>query len=83
MPKSKYADRLPRAGKRLKRYDAGEPVRGSRSQVELAGTYSADQLEFLKAMQSFKERVHRFPTWSEVLAVLKALGYRKIADERP
>ena len=40
--------------------------------------YTPDEIEFLKAMEQYK-REHRrpFPKWSEVLAVLRSLGYRK------
>src|SRR4051812_43697372 len=40
--------------------------------------YSAAELEFLKAIESYKHRSGRmFPTWCEVLEVLGSLGYRK------
>lgn len=40
--------------------------------------YDADELEFLKAMDRYKRVNNRpFPTWSEVLGVLKGLGWRK------
>jgi len=40
--------------------------------------YSTDEVEFMQAIQAFKQRSGRpFPTWSEVLAVAKSLGYRK------
>lgn len=40
--------------------------------------YSADEWEFMQAMQEYKQRSGRnFPTWSEVLEVLRALGYAK------
>ena len=41
--------------------------------------YDADEIEFLKAMERY-QRLHkrRYPTWREVLFVLKSLGYRKI-----
>jgi hypothetical protein len=40
--------------------------------------YSAAELEFIQAMHAYKQRSGRmFPTWSEVLEVLKDLGYRK------
>lgn len=43
-------------------------------------TYSAEECEFLKAVQFYKERYRRpHPTWSEVLQIAKALGYRKLA----
>lgn len=40
--------------------------------------YSASELEFMKAMQEYKVRSGRmFPTWSEVLEVVRDLGYAK------
>lgn len=40
--------------------------------------YSEPELEFMQAMQDYKLRSGRmFPTWSEVLEVLKSLGYEK------
>lgn len=40
--------------------------------------YSAAEMEFMQAMQEYKVHSGRmFPTWSEVLEVLKALGYAK------
>ncbi len=43
--------------------------------------YSADEWEFMQAMQEYKHRSGRnFPTWSEVLEVLRALGYAKPFD---
>lgn len=42
--------------------------------------YSEAELEFMRAMQDYKQRSGRmFPTWSEVLEVLRALGYEKTA----
>ena len=41
-----------------------------------------DQLEFALAMERYMRRWHRpEPSWHEVLAVLRALGYRKPAVE--
>ena len=38
----------------------------------------ADTLEFINAINAFKARVGRpFPTWSEVLTILRELGYEK------
>ncbi len=38
--------------------------------------YSADELEFMTAMQEFKVRTAKaFPTYAEVLAVARSLGY--------
>jgi hypothetical protein len=40
--------------------------------------YSAAELEFMQAMQAYKQASGRmFPTWSEVLEVLRSLGYQK------
>jgi hypothetical protein len=40
--------------------------------------YSTAELEFMQAMQAYKKSSGRmFPTWSEVLEVLRALGYEK------
>ncbi|GBD37244.1 hypothetical protein HRbin36_02374 [bacterium HR36] len=46
--------------------------------------YTAEEIEFMRAMDHYK-RVNRrpFPTWSEVLEVLLALGYRKVAPPSP
>jgi hypothetical protein len=42
--------------------------------------YTNDEIEFMKAMDQYKRDNRRpFPTWSEVLEVLRALGYRKSA----
>ena len=45
------------------------------------GEMTEEQFEFLMAINEYK-RVNRrpFPSWSEVLDVMKALGYRKVAD---
>jgi hypothetical protein len=43
--------------------------------------YSVDEIEFMKAMDQYKRDNRRpFPTWSEVLEVLRALGYRRVAE---
>jgi hypothetical protein len=43
--------------------------------------YSLAEMEFMQAMHDYKQRSGRmFPTWSEVLEVLKALGYEKTAE---
>ena len=46
--------------------------------------YSEDETEFMKAIEQYKRENRRpFPTWSEVLEILRALGYRKVADPGP
>jgi hypothetical protein len=43
--------------------------------------YSDEEILFMKAMDQYKRDNRRpFPTWSEVLEVLHALGYRKVAE---
>ena len=45
------------------------------------GQMSDDQFEFLMAIDEYKRKNSRpFPTWTEVLDVIKALGYRKVAE---
>jgi len=42
---------------------------------------SDEQFEFLMAIDEYKRKNKRpFPTWTEVLEVIKALGYRKVAE---
>ena len=41
-------------------------------------TYTTDELEFMDAMHRYKMSSGRmFPTWSEVLEVVKDLGYHR------
>lgn len=43
--------------------------------------YSDDETEFMKAMDRYKRDNRRpFPTWSEVLEVLRSMGYRRVAE---
>ncbi len=43
--------------------------------------YNDEEITFMKAMDQYKRDNRRpFPTWSEVLEVLYALGYRKVAE---
>ena len=45
------------------------------------GQMSEEQFEFLMAIDEYKRKNSRpFPTWTEVLEVIKALGYRKVAE---
>ena len=46
--------------------------------------YENDDIQFMTAMDQYKRDNRRqFPTWSEVLEVLIALGYRKVAKPTP
>jgi hypothetical protein len=43
--------------------------------------YSDEEIDFMKSMDQYKRDNRRpFPTWSEVLEVLRSLGYRKVAE---
>ena len=45
------------------------------------GQMSDEQFEFLLAIDEYKRKnSKRFPTWTEVFEVIKALGYRKVAE---
>ena len=49
--------------------------------VNLSDTgYSTEELEFLKAVDCY-QRQHgvRQPDWTEILQLVKSLGYRKVA----
>jgi hypothetical protein len=58
-------------------------VRNLRRQIDPATCerdYSEEEIEFMLAMHDYKQQHRRpFPTLSEVLDVLKTLGYRKSA----
>lgn len=46
--------------------------------------YSDDEIEFMRSMDLYKRHNRRpFPTWSEVLEVLRSLGYRKTEPPTP
>ena len=46
--------------------------------------YTSDEIEFMGAMEQYKRRSGRmFPTCSEVLEVLKSLGYEKRPKSEP
>lgn len=43
--------------------------------------YSEDELEFMRAVDEYKRKNRRmFPTCSELLEVLRGLGYQKVAE---
>lgn len=48
------------------------------------GQMSDEQFEFLMAIEEYKKKNTKpFPTWTEVLEVITALGYRKVAEPQP
>ncbi|MGB1926251.1 MAG: hypothetical protein ACPHL6_06955 [Rubripirellula sp.] len=45
--------------------------------------YSGDEIEFMRAMDDYKRDSGRmFPTCSEVLEVIRSLGYLRLSDEQ-
>jgi hypothetical protein len=47
------------------------------------GEMTEDQFEFVMAIHEYKNVNRRpFPTWTEILDVMKALGYRKVAKRQ-
>ena len=45
------------------------------------GEMTDEQFDFIKAIDEYKSINKRpFPTWTEVLDVIKALGYRKVTE---
>lgn len=48
------------------------------------GQMSDEQFEFVMAIDEYKRANARpFPTWTEVLEIIKALGYRRVAEPQP
>lgn len=44
--------------------------------------YNDEEIEFMTEMDDYKRRSGRqFPTWSEVLEVIRSIGYRKVAEK--
>jgi len=42
------------------------------------GELTVEEIEFVRAVDQYKRKFNRpFPTWSEILAILKELGYTK------
>ncbi|MBX6315218.1 MAG: hypothetical protein IRY99_20255 [Isosphaeraceae bacterium] len=78
---SAWTDR--RASAQASRAAQARQVSGRRRFVDPATCdrdYTAAELEFMQAMQEYKAKSGRmFPTWSEVLEVLRGLGYEKVA----
>ena len=53
---------------------------GMRSPITAEVDYTDEEREFMVAIENYKrERKRPFPTWREVLAVAKSLGYRLVA----
>src|SRR6188472_2802686 len=88
-----FADRrkrnIPVATDRRRAQNAAEKRKNSERRRLIDPTtcerdYNDDETEFMKAMDRYKRENRRpFPTWSEVLEVLRALGYRRVAEPGP
>ncbi|OQA00363.1 MAG: hypothetical protein BWY69_01744 [Planctomycetes bacterium ADurb.Bin401] len=45
------------------------------------GQMTDEQFEFIMAVDQYKKQNNKpFPSWTEILEVLKAIGYRKVAE---
>ena len=74
-PRTAQAKRTGQAGKQSGRKRFVDPTTRERD-------YAAAELEFMNAMQKYKHLSGRmFPTWSEVLEVLRDLGYEKATGD--
>ena len=49
--------------------------------THIGSEYTPEQLEFLKAIDALK-RGRPFPTWIEVLNLLKSMGYKRPAGKK-
>ena len=60
----------------------GPGIRRSQERISAEeGNMTDEQFEFLMAIDQYRRKNKRsFPTWTEVLEVVKALGYRKVAE---
>lgn len=48
------------------------------------GQMNDEQFEFIKAIEEYKKVNKRpFPTFTEILEIARALGYRKVAEPQP
>ncbi|MCE5185222.1 MAG: hypothetical protein LLF76_03755 [Planctomycetaceae bacterium] len=55
--------------------------RSEERRIAEEGEMNDEQFEFIIAIDQYKRVNQRpFPTWTEVLEVIKALGYRKVAE---
>jgi hypothetical protein len=77
-------DDIPVAIERREGVDRREEEGERRRQVDpttCEKDYSDDEIDFMKAMDLYKRLNRRpFPTWSEVLEVIRSLGYRRVDE---
>ncbi|HEY2786752.1 MAG TPA: hypothetical protein VGJ05_17460 [Fimbriiglobus sp.] len=85
-PNDRRKRNIPVATDRRRAQNAAEKRRTSERRRLIDPTtcerdYNIDETDFMKAMDRYKRENRRpFPTWSEVLEVLRSLGYRKVAE---
>jgi len=77
----KFSDKTPHLLPISIVHDRGAGIRRTQERLSAEeGTFSDDPLEFVMAIDAYKRVNHVvFPSWTEVLEVAKALGYRKVA----
>lgn len=84
-PPAEWTD--PKASARAQRAAQARQASGRRRGIDPTTSerdYSREEIEFMQAMQAYKVSSGRmFPTWSEVLEVLRGLGYGKEAEMHP
>lgn len=57
---------------------------GTYSEMFQGSDYTAEEWVFIKAVAAYQKRWRRrYPSWREVLFVLKCLGYRQVAAPQP
>jgi hypothetical protein len=58
------------------------PDRRTKTDMQVEPPVTDEETSFVHAMERYKRENRRpFPTWSEVLEVLRSLGYRKVEEE--
>jgi hypothetical protein len=73
----KSSDRRKSSGRRKSDHDISEHRKVERRINEYP--MSDEELEFIKAVNEYKQRYNKpFPTWSEILHILKGIGYEKV-----
>jgi len=71
------SDRRKSPGRRQTDHDISEHRKVERRINEYPMT--DEELEFIKAVNEYKQRYNKpFPTWSEILHILKSIGYEKV-----
>jgi hypothetical protein len=56
--------------------------KGKNCSILTRGIQSADETEFIRAINQYRaENKHSFPSWTEVLAVVRSLGYVKPGED--